>query len=60
MKPDPDAIAEVRRRMAAGVPLCEIEDRLDARENQTSGSGAVVARQAHNLEVVGSNPTPAT
>ena len=26
----------------------------------TSRGGAVVARQAHNLEVIGSNPFPAT
>ncbi len=26
----------------------------------TKRGGAVVAREAHNLEVVGANPTPAT
>lgn len=35
VKPDNTfAIAEVRRRLAAGEPLREIEDRLDYRENQ--------------------------
>jgi hypothetical protein len=33
---------------------------LEASKNGTAGWSSPVARQAHNLKVVGSNPTPAT
>ena len=45
MKPDPEAIAEVRRRMAAGEPLHEIEDRLDLREQNKPAADAAAENE---------------
>ena len=49
-----EGTAEARRKAAAAAAAAAppSQDR--------SRGGAVVARQAHNLEVVGSNPTPGT
>tara|TARA_Y100000590_G_scaffold409314_1_gene501385 strand:- start:197 stop:364 length:168 start_codon:yes stop_codon:yes gene_type:complete len=33
---------------------------MNIRKNEIAGWSSPVARQAHNLKVVGSNPTPAT
>ena len=45
MKPDPDIIDEVRRRMAAGEPLHEIEDRLDYREQNKPAADAAAKNE---------------
>ena len=45
MNPDPDAIADIRRRMNAGEPLCEIEEYLDWRENRPPRRAAKTQRR---------------
>ena len=56
---DPDYLISMRERIFARNP-----DRLccGRRPEPEHGAGwsSLVARQAHNLKVVGSNPTPAT
>jgi len=51
-QPNPANIAEVRRRMADGEPLHEIEDDLDLRENQQDkgASGQAPSLKSGGLE----------
>ena len=48
------------KRYYVSLSICKKIDETETHSILDSRGRAVVARQAHNLEVVGSNPTPAT